>query len=153
MSSVLKRLWRIIEAHRASASESFGNRDFLREFEQWEERLRKKMKVDEDFETFEKRYHSRYSHAQPKQAPSIDEKIAGYYANLELPYGADLEAVKKAYRKLMKQYHPDKFSSNPEKQRIATEITKGLNKAYQELEKYLQSRSNLNHSNHDRNQL
>ncbi len=139
MSSVLERLWRIIEANRASASESFGNSDFLREFEQWEERLRKKMKVEEDFETFEKRYHSDYSHEQPK--PTRDEKIAGYYANLELPYGADLEAVKKAYRKLMKQYHPDKFSSDPEKQKTATEITKGLNKAYQELEKYLQSRS------------
>ncbi len=139
MSSVLKRLWRIIEANRASASESFGSIDFLREFEQWEERLRKKMKVENDFESFEKQYRTYQSHTT--QAPSRDEKIAGYYANLELPYGADLEAVKKAYRKLMKQYHPDKFSSDPEKQKIATEITKGLNKAYQELEKYWQSRS------------
>lgn len=138
MSSILRRLWRILEANRASASESL-NDDFLRQSEQWEERLRKKMKVDSDFESFEKQY--RYYHSYTTQAPTRDEKIAGYYANLELPYGADLEAVKKAYRKLMKQYHPDKFSSDPEKQKTATEITKGLNKAYQELEKYLQSRS------------
>jgi DnaJ-domain-containing protein 1 len=141
MSSVLERLWRIIEANRASASESFGSSDFLREFEQWEERLRKKMKVDEDFDSSQTHYHSYHSHSKTKQAPTRDEKIAGYYANLELPYGADLEAVKKAYRKLMKQYHPDKFSGDPEKQKTATELTKGLNKAYQELEKYLQSRS------------
>lgn len=138
MSSVLERLWRILEANRASAPEALGD-DFLREFEQWEERLRRKMKLDEDFETSYK--SSRTNEQPPKREPSKDEKIAGYYANLETPYGADLETVKKAYRKLMKQYHPDKFSGDTEKQKTATEITKQLNEAYQALEKYLQSRS------------
>lgn len=138
MSSVLERLWRIIEANRASANESFS-RDFLREFEAWEERLRHKMKLDDDFEPSYKNY--RAYEAPPKREPMRDEKIAGYYANLEIPYGADLETVKKAYRKLMKQYHPDKFAGDHEKQKTATEITKRLNEAYQALEKYLQSRS------------
>ncbi len=143
MASVLKRLWRILEANRASASDIFDT-DFQREFKAWEERLRRNMKLDEDFEPFESfNRNDSYRHAknEAKQAPTQDEKIAGYYANLEIPYGADLETVKKAYRKMMKQYHPDKFSGDPEKQKTATEITKRLNEAYQALEKYLQSRS------------
>ncbi len=138
MSSVLERLWRILEANRAAAQESLSD-DVLREFEQWQARLRRKMKLDDDFEAF---YNSSQTHKQPpKQEPIRDAKIAGYYANLEIPYGSDLETVKKAYRKLMKQYHPDKFSGDPEKQKTATEITKRLNEAYQALEKHLQSRS------------
>jgi DnaJ-domain-containing protein 1 len=144
MSSVLERLWRIIEANRASASESFGSSDFLREFEQWEERLRKKMKVDEDFDSSQTHYHSYHSHSKTKQASTRDEKIAGYYANLELPYGADLEAVKKAYRKLMKQYHPDKFSGDPEKQKTATELTKGAQQSLSRIGKVFAISFNLN---------
>lgn len=128
MSSVFKRLWRILEANAPSRDSD----DFRREFEGWEERLRQKMRAD-DFR--------RANEPPPKQEPARDEKIAGYYANLEIPYGSDLETVKKAYRNLMKRYHPDNFAGNPEKQKIATEIAKGLNKAYQELEKHLQSRS------------
>lgn len=138
MNSVLERLWRILEANRASAQKSLGD-DFLREFEQWEERLRQKMKLDDDFEASYKNF--RTHEPPPKRESKRDEKIAGYYANLEIPFGSDLDTVKNAYRRLMKQYHPDKFSGNPEKQKTATEISKRLNEAYQALEKYLQSRS------------
>ncbi|RFM23794.1 MAG: hypothetical protein D0433_09180 [Candidatus Thermochlorobacter aerophilum] len=70
-------------------------------------------------------------------ASGIDSKIAGYYANLEIPYGSDLETVRRAWRKMVAKYHPDKFAGNPEKQQIATELTKGINRAYEELTKYL----------------
>lgn len=138
MNSVLERLRRVIEANRASSKVKW-NDDFLREFEQWEERLRRKMKLDEDFEASYN--NARTNEPPPNREATQDEKIAAYYANLETPYGADLETVKKAYRKMMKQYHPDKFSGDPEKQKTATEITKRLNEAYQALEKYLQTRS------------
>jgi DnaJ-domain-containing protein 1 len=138
MSSVLERLRRVIEANRAASKEKL-NDDFLREFEAWEERLRRKMKLDDEFES--SKSYAQTSEPPPKPKPAKDEKIAAYYANLETPYGADLETVKKAYRNLMKQYHPDKFSGDAEKQKTATEITKRLNEAYQALEKYLQSRS------------
>lgn len=72
-----------------------------------------------------------------RYASGIDEKIAGYYANLEIPYGSDLETVRRAWRKMVAKYHPDKFAGNPEKQQIATEITKGVNRAYEELTKHL----------------
>lgn len=58
-----------------------------------------------------------------------------YYANLELPYGADFNEIKKAYRKLLKKYHPDKFHNDERKLKIAQEVVKKLNTAYEYFEK------------------
>ncbi|MEM6430290.1 MAG: J domain-containing protein [Deinococcota bacterium] len=70
-----------------------------------------------------------------------DAKIASYYAALELPYGADMNAVKQAHRRLIKQYHPDRFYfyDDTSKQPTASEVTRRLNEAYQGLCDYLEA--------------
>jgi DnaJ-domain-containing protein 1 len=67
-------------------------------------------------------------------AGSRENKIAQYYAALEVPYGSSLETVKQSYRRLMRKYHPDLHSGAPEKQKVATELTQSLSRAYSELE-------------------
>ena len=67
-------------------------------------------------------------------APQVqDPTLASFYANLELPYGADVEAVREARRRLLRRYHPDLHSSDPEKKRTATRVAQGLNRAHDEL--------------------
>lgn len=66
-----------------------------------------------------------------------DPVLAGYYANLEIPYGSDLGTAKVAWKKMMKQYHPDLHSSDPDKRKIANELCAELTRAYQELERLL----------------
>ncbi len=66
-----------------------------------------------------------------------DPLLAGYYANLELPYGADRESVRKSWKRLMKRYHPDRHSSDPEKNKVANELCAELTRAYQELQRLL----------------
>jgi hypothetical protein len=67
-----------------------------------------------------------------------DPDLKRYYDRLELPYGADFEAVKGSYRKLMRRYHPDLHGNkSAEKQRAATEVAQALTQAYNELEKHL----------------
>ena len=66
-----------------------------------------------------------------------DPELAGYYANLELPYGADLDAVEAAWKRLMRQYHPDLHGTDPRRQQVATEIVQGLNMAYRGLREHL----------------
>ena len=69
-----------------------------------------------------------------------ENKIAQYYAQLEVPYGSDLDTVKQSYRRLMRKYHPDLHSGNPEKQKVATELAQALSHAYNELEQILKVR-------------
>lgn len=73
----------------------------------------------------------------------IDPQLATYFANLEIPYGSDLETAKKAWKSLVKKYHPDLHSSDPRKQKTANELVQGINKAYEEIRKHYREKSGL----------
>lgn len=79
-------------------------------------------------------YHKTNSN---KHSNFQDEKLTQYYANLELPYGADLETSKKAWKRLMKKYHPDLYSNDQSKVDLATQLTSKLNEAFKAIEKSL----------------
>lgn len=64
-----------------------------------------------------------------------DSPAERYYANLELAPGASFEDIRAAYRRLLRKYHPDKHDRDPEKSRIAEEISKRLNEAMEYFEK------------------
>jgi hypothetical protein len=68
-----------------------------------------------------------------KPRPPADESLRQDYANLEVAFGADIETVKKSYKTLMMRYHPDKHAGNPEKQRVALEITKKINESFERI--------------------
>ena len=72
-----------------------------------------------------------------KHKRQVDPQLAGYYANLEIPYGSDLEIVRRAWKRQLKKYHPDLHAENPEKRRLANELTVELTRAYQEIERAL----------------
>ena len=80
----------------------------------------------------------RHSPTGAGQAP--DPVLVRYYANLELPYGAGLDTVRQTWKRLVKKYHPDLHSADDQKQRTATELVQGLNRAYEELAKHLERR-------------
>lgn len=75
-----------------------------------------------------------------------DPELAQCYANLEIPYGSDLQTTRRAWKRLLRKYHPDLHSGDPEKMHLANELVKGLNRAYEKIEKQLQS----NHENVNR---
>lgn len=68
-----------------------------------------------------------------------EKSIREYYANLEVPFGSDIETVKESYRRLMRKYHPDKHSADPETEALATELTQELTRAYRAIESYLKT--------------
>jgi curved DNA-binding protein CbpA len=59
-----------------------------------------------------------------EEARGMGEK--DYYSVMGLGPDASEEEIKKAYRKLVMQYHPDRNRNNPE----AVETLKGINEAY-----------------------
>jgi DnaJ-domain-containing protein 1 len=65
--------------------------------------------------------------------PPVDESLRQDFANLEVPFGSDIETVRNSYKSLMLKYHPDKFTSDPEKQRVALEITKKINQSFERI--------------------
>lgn len=66
-----------------------------------------------------------------------DPDMARWYANLEVPYGSDFETVQAAWKKLVRDYHPDRHGQDAERHATATEILKELNNAYEQLKKRL----------------
>ena len=61
-----------------------------------------------------------------------------YYKILEVEYGADFDEIKKAYKRLLKKYHPDLFVNQPEKLEAAQKVSAKINEAYTYFErKYL----------------
>jgi WD40 repeat protein len=64
------------------------------------------------------------------------EPIANFYKTLGLKPGASSEEVKKAYRQLVKIWHPDNFPHAPNQQKKAEEKIKRINLAYERLKDY-----------------
>ena len=73
---------------------------------------------------------------------SVDNPLEKYFSNLELPTTASRKEVKNAWRHLMKKYHPDLHSIDPEKRKIATKLSQSLTEAYKTLDKELAKREN-----------
>lgn len=61
-------------------------------------------------------------------------KLVAAYKTLNLPFGASFTEVKTAYKRLLKEHHPDKHGSSPESQRRATETSARINDAYRIIE-------------------
>ncbi|PID71442.1 MAG: molecular chaperone DnaJ [Desulfobulbus propionicus] len=85
-----------------------------------------------DQRTIEAKY--RYRQNQETRSGAAAEEH--YYAVLGLEPGADFAAIKKAYRKLSMQYHPDKVAHlGDEFKGVAEEKMKEINVAYEYFEK------------------
>ncbi len=72
---------------------------------------------------------------------NANDDLAQYYANLEIPNGSDLQEVKKAWKRMLKKYHPDLHSRDTKKQQTATRLTQGLTTAYNEIKKAYKKRA------------
>ncbi|MEG0133874.1 MAG: DnaJ domain-containing protein [Clostridium sp.] len=66
------------------------------------------------------------------------------YEVLGVKENASPDEIKKAYRELVKQYHPDKYENNPLKD-LAEEKLREINEAYDTLSKKSSSNSNGNY--------
>lgn len=137
---ILEKLYRLIKSNIAAAREAA--RDFETPFKKYEEFEAKQQQKQQESpppprqEQRQQRQNSQqqYQQQRPQTPPPVD-KEKGYFAALEIPPTTDFDKIRAAYKKLMKQYHPDRFHNQPEKQRAAEQISKKLNEAYDYFEK------------------
>jgi hypothetical protein len=88
----------------------------------------------DDFMRGGTRDSSRGADQQSARRPDrVDESLRQDYANLEVPFGSDIETVKRSYKTLMLKYHPDKHGGDPQQQKIALEITKKINESFERI--------------------
>ena len=82
------------------------------------------------------------SGARPGQAThtrtSVPSDIRQAFHDLELKPGASPIEIRSAYRRLLLQYHPDRFHSDAERAQTAAEITQRISLAYKRLNSYYQ---------------
>ncbi|MCL2326379.1 MAG: J domain-containing protein [Proteobacteria bacterium] len=65
-------------------------------------------------------------------APPPDQlPVFSAFETLGLPYGAPYEDVKKAYRQLMRAWHPDKHASSPQQEKASTQKAQEITAAYE----------------------
>jgi DnaJ-domain-containing protein 1 len=66
----------------------------------------------------------------------LSETLRKDFRNLEVPFGAPLNDVRRSYKKLMTAFHPDRHSADPDRFRTATEVTKKLNQSYERIKSH-----------------
>ena len=64
---------------------------------------------------------------------SQDPELARWYANLEVPYGSDLQTVSRARKRMLARYHPDLHARDSQQAQKAGELTLAINDAYEQL--------------------
>ena len=84
---------------------------------------------------------ARLTSGQSVLNPEHYRQLRVWYARLEIPNGSDVNAVRQAYRKLMRLYHPDVHTQDPESERLATRISQDLTVAYEGLLRHLGEKS------------
>ncbi len=74
---------------------------------------------------------AKYMYRQRQAGATAQETAEQYYATLGLDQNADMETIKKAYRKLSMKYHPDKVGHLGEEfKSVAEQKMKEINVAY-----------------------
>jgi len=78
-------------------------------------------------------FSSRRSSSDQNQPP---EELRADFEKLEVPFGADDETCKNAYKKLMKIHHPDRHTGHEANFKKATERCARINAAWDRIEKW-----------------
>ncbi|MBA3817365.1 MAG: J domain-containing protein, partial [Deltaproteobacteria bacterium] len=81
------------------------------------------------------------SSGRPPRPGSTEAQLADWYKVLDLQVGAEMPAIKTAYRQLMRKYHPDMHAANPQKQKAANELSMRVTTAYNGLVANLEKKS------------
>lgn len=88
---------------------------------------------DKAEEAWERAYEAAQARAgQPGgvgNRPSVVQR-AKWLRTLELAPDATQEEIRKSYRRLMRKYHPDRWASDEEKFRTASEVARKITEAY-----------------------
>ncbi|TVQ40979.1 MAG: J domain-containing protein [Spirochaetaceae bacterium] len=70
------------------------------------------------------------------EAARMPVAVRRAFRALEVSPGAQFDAVTRAYKRLIAEYHPDRHAADPARAEAATEVSKRLNLAYRAVRDY-----------------
>ncbi|MBU8912942.1 MAG: J domain-containing protein [Spirochaetales bacterium] len=73
------------------------------------------------------------------ESAGLPEALRKDFGNLEVPFGAPPGDVRQSYKRLMTAFHPDRHSTDPDRFRTATEVTKKLNQSYERIQSHYEA--------------
>jgi len=80
------------------------------------------------------------ANAKPAGVKLPPEELRADFKLLGVPFGADNETCKAAYKKLLKLHHPDRHAGHESNYKKATERSAKINAAWDRIEKYRQEK-------------
>ncbi len=75
------------------------------------------------------------------RSSSMPQDVRAAYEYLGVRVGTPVDEVSKVYKKLLREHHPDRFATNPDRLAEATERTKRINFAFQQIRDYHRSKA------------
>ncbi|MBX2844382.1 MAG: DnaJ domain-containing protein [Flammeovirgaceae bacterium] len=109
--------------------------EILKKFKKQENTNQKEESKKEDYSYSKSNDYQQYQSSHSNSNNNQNQLDLEYYKRLEIPVGSSFIEIKKAYRKLMKIYHPDLYHNDQEKFKMAKEVSQKLNEAYVYFEK------------------
>jgi hypothetical protein len=117
---------------------SFGNfkqrnkQDKYQEQDNYKQRYQKFYEEKETNEEYQEQTNKKQTHSQYYSDEFSQFYNSSAYIVLGVSSDDDFQTIKKAYKKLVRKYHPD---LNPDNIKLYTEITQHINEAYEKIEK------------------
>ncbi len=128
--------------HEERENRFFKDKDFYEAWEELDDYIRSGRASDKSSGNFsDKSSYRTTGRTRGNTTRGLPEELRQDYLNLETKYGESFDKVKQSYKRLLKKYHPDNFAEDPEKFRIATEITKKLNISYNRIKDFQEKNS------------
>ena len=120
---------------------SFKKEDYTSSYDNYSKKQKSKFGGDESFYNKQKQENSYHQEQEDIRQEAPKQEYGEFtrfyddsaYVVLGVVASDDLQTIKKAYRKLIREYHPD---LNPDNIELYTEITQNINSAWEKIEKW-----------------
>ncbi len=136
LGNLFKSLFQDESAERSYRPGASGDPDMQDAWEELDEFLKTGKNDGSKAGSAQTGQRTRSHYSRPSAHPTVPEELRTDYGNLEVSPGASMDEVRKAYKRIIRQYHPDRFAKDPKKLAYATEIAQKINQSYQRIKKW-----------------